>query len=150
MLDRVPGMYGSGRPEMATSIDALLMQVTSWATSRPEIRAVVLVGSQAKRNARDDSDVDLVLLSERPADLLCDRTWTSLFGVVAREATEDWGRLTSVRVWYDDGLEVEFGVTATDWASTADEGTLRVLHDGFRVLLDRDALFDPFSRVGRV
>ena len=60
---------------------------------------------------------------------------------MTREAREDWGRLISIRVWYDSGLEVEFGVAGVEWASAADEGTFAVLREGFRVLLDRDALF---------
>ena len=86
--------------------------------------------------ARLDSDVDLIVLSDQPSALLEDRAWTATFGTVTRTQVEDWGNLTSVRVWYDDGLEVEFGVCGVDWAVA--EGTDEVLRDGFKVLLDRD------------
>jgi hypothetical protein len=86
-----------------------------------------------------------VILSERPHEILNDLTWIKQFGTVVRKEIEHWGRLDSVRVWYDDGLEVEFGVTTVEWASIPDEGTLAVLNKGFRVLHDRDALFDRFK-----
>ena len=72
--------------------------------------------------------------------LLNDRAWTNDFGAVERERVEDWGPLTSVRVRYARGLEVEFGVAAVDWAIA--EGTDEVLRGGFQVLLDRDGLFE--------
>jgi predicted nucleotidyltransferase len=127
-------------------IETLLRELAAWADNRPEIRAIVLVGSQAKGTARPESDVDLVILSERPHELLNDLTWTKQFGTAVREEIEHWGRLDSVRVWYDSGLEVEFGVATGEWASIPDEGTLAVLNDGFRVLHDRDALFARFKR----
>jgi hypothetical protein len=62
---------------------------------------------------------------------------------VVKFQKEDWGRVTSLRVWYDNsGLEVEFGVTTPVWMEKPlDEGTRRVLSDGYKVLLDKDAFF---------
>jgi hypothetical protein len=122
-------------------IEDLLEKVVTWATSRHDVRAVAVVGSHARGAARPDSDVDLLLLSERPDDLVSDTTWLGAFGVMTRQAVEDWGRVTSVRAWYIDGGEVEFGVASPDWAANPDEGTRRVLRDGFRVVLDRDGAF---------
>jgi predicted nucleotidyltransferase len=101
---------------------------------------MLLVGSYARDDARPDSDVDLILLCRQPTELLNDRAWINDFGVVKRECVENWGRLTSVRVWYARGLEVEFGVSGVDWAVA--EGTDEVLRGGFQVLLDRDGLFE--------
>jgi predicted nucleotidyltransferase len=126
--------------KMAQGVAGLLERVTAWASLRPEIRALILVGSYARGAACADSDVDLVIVSERPAELLNDRAWVTAFGAIDREVTEDWGQLVSVRAWYANGPEVEFGVTGVGWAS-GDPSTLAVLEGGFRVLLDRDALF---------
>ena len=38
------------------------------------------------------------------------------FGQVEKYQTEDYGKLTSVRVWYQNGVEVEYGFTTPDWA----------------------------------
>jgi hypothetical protein len=50
--------------------------------------------------------------------------------------------VTSLRVWYADGLEVEFGIADRDWASAPlDAGTRRVLEEGLVVLFDRGSAF---------
>jgi hypothetical protein len=82
-----------------------------------------------------------MLLVQHPRLLVEDTTWLSGCGRVARVAVEDWGRVTSLRVWYAGGPEVEFGLATVDWATRPDDGTRLVLSDGVRVLLDRDAVF---------
>jgi hypothetical protein len=77
-----------------------------------------------------------VLLTTKPRGLLTELAWTTGFGAVEQTELEDWGRVTSVRVWYRSGLEVEFSVTAPEWATQPDEGTHRVVDDGLRVLWD--------------
>jgi predicted nucleotidyltransferase len=123
------------------SIQNFLNQITHWAWQQPDVQAVALVGSYARNAAGDDSDIDLVLLADEPAQYIENTGWVSQFGRVARLQIEDYGRLTSLRVWYLDGPEVEFGLTAPDWAAQPlDEGTDRVLMDGARVLFERKPL----------
>jgi predicted nucleotidyltransferase len=99
---------------------------------------VILVGSQARGTARPDSDVDLVVVTETPADLVTDPGWTEYFGAVERQAGEDWGAVRSLRLWYRDGPEVEFGIAAPEWlAEPLDPGTRDVLRAGYRMLYDR-------------
>jgi predicted nucleotidyltransferase len=119
-------------------IERFVESVLAWAATRPDVRAIALVGSHARGDARPDSDVDLLLLAERPHELARDADWVRRFGDVSRAAVEDWGRVTSLRVWYAAGPEVEFGLATPDWATAPDEGSLRVVADGFRALLDRD------------
>lgn len=122
-------------------IELLLDRMRAWAMSRADVRAVALVGSHARGTARRDSDVDLVLLTEHPHDLARNTGWVSDFGTPEKVALEDWGRVTSVRVWYHEGPEVEFGLATVAWVTEPDEGTRRVLADGYRVLVDRDGVF---------
>jgi len=113
--------------------------VTRWATGQADVRAVVLVGSHARGDARPDSDIDLVILCTDPAKYLRALTWLSTFGAVQSTEIEDWGEVQSVRAFYSDGLEVEFGLTSDDWATCSlDTGTLEVLAGGAMILLDRD------------
>lgn len=106
-----------------------------------EIAAVILVGSQAKGNATPDSDIDLVILCQRPQKNLENATWAQEFGEIERSTVEDWGKVKSLRAWFASGLEVEFGLTSEDWiAKPLDEDTRIVLRDGFKVLFDRDRL----------
>lgn len=119
--------------------DELVKAVALWAENHVDIVSVALVGSHARGNARVDSDVDLVLQCASPARYLGDLIWISEFGVAKDVSVEDYGVVQSVRVFYEDGPEVEYGITSSEWARLPlDEGTLKVLRDGVKVLLDRD------------
>jgi len=119
--------------------DELVKAVASWAENHVDIVSVALVGSHARGAARSDSDVDLVIQCASPARYLGDLTWISEFGVAKDVSVEDYGVVQSVRVFYEGGPEVEYGITSSKWATLPlDEGTLKVLRDGVKVLLDRD------------
>jgi predicted nucleotidyltransferase len=119
-------------------IDNFLSNVVQWAVSQLDILAVALIGSYARGTATPSSDVDLVLLVADPGRYLDDTMWTARFGPVEKMQVEAWGMVTSLRVWYAGGPEVEFGLTTPAWAAAPlDEGTRRVVSDGLRVLFDR-------------
>jgi len=121
------------------SVSEFLNSVTEWAQNQPSISGVALVGSHARGEARPDSDIDLVLLCADPQAFLSDASWIERFGDVETCQTEDWGMVTSVRVHYRDGLEVEFGMTTPEWAELpVDPGTKSVVLNGLRILMDRD------------
>jgi predicted nucleotidyltransferase len=122
-------------------VSSFLQQFTEWAQAQVEIHSVILVGSLARGDAKPDSDMDLMIICSEPDHFLQKITWVNEFGKPSREVTEDWGLVTSLRVWYTDGFEVEFGFTDTDWIKEPlDAGTKRVLADGFRILLDKTNL----------
>jgi predicted nucleotidyltransferase len=123
----------------AASIDPFLVELREWAARQEAISGVLLVGSHARGEARDDSDVDVVLLTPAPEQYLGDRSWVERFGSAERVVEEDWGRVTSLRVWYADRMEVEFSWTDPGWAALPpDPGTRQVVVDGARILFDRD------------
>jgi predicted nucleotidyltransferase len=116
-----------------------LEQLRAWTEPREDVRALIVVGSVARGDARPDSDVDVVLLTTHPARYLENVQWVSDFGAAPRVELEYYGKVTSVRAAYGDGLEVEFAIAAADWASAPlDAGTEAVARDGIVVLLDRD------------
>jgi predicted nucleotidyltransferase len=118
---------------------------TSWASTQPDILAVALVGSYARETAKEDSDIDLVVLANDPRRYVEDTDWLKRFGSIEKQQTEDYGKVTSLRVWYVGGREVEYGLTTSDWAQfPLDEGTQRVVEDGMRVLFEREALLSPY------
>jgi predicted nucleotidyltransferase len=122
-------------------IEPFLREVALWASARGDILAVALVGSHARGQARGDSDIDLVLLAEDPQKYLCDGEWPQQFGTVLRRQTEYYGLVTSVRVWYASGREVEFGWTSRAWAEEPlEEGTRRVIQDGMRIICERGTI----------
>jgi hypothetical protein len=86
-----------------------------------------------------------VILTSSVERYLRDRSWVSVFGESAECREEDYGKVTSVRVLYEGGLEVEYGFTTPDWVRTPiDAGTLNVIKDGMRVV------YDPQGIVGRM
>jgi predicted nucleotidyltransferase len=131
-------------------VQGFLKDFTRWARSQQDVLAAALVGSHARGSARSDSDLDLVLLSDHPEQYLADFSWTACFGTVLRQQIEDYTRLVSVRVWYDDGLEVEYGITDRDWAaSPLDEGTRRVIADGMVVLFEQGDILSRHQAMGK-
>lgn len=115
-----------------------------WSKRRKDIRAVALVGSYARETATESSDVDLIVVSENPQSYLNDNDWARVFGVVITKEIEKYGNLTSLRVWYESGLEVEYGFTTREWTKTPlDKGTKRVINDGMRVLFEKEVLLSP-------
>lgn len=112
-----------------------------WINTQSAIRAVALVGSYARGEATEASDVDLVILTEDPNEYLRDPRWAERFGYFHRMQVEDYGLVKSLRVWYQDGLEVEYGLTTRAWvALPIDERTRRVIQDGLQILLDTEGL----------
>lgn len=137
-------------PERAAAVRALLERVPRWAAGRPEVTAVGLCGSWAAARAHDDSDVDLVVLTGRRADLAADIGW--LAGLCGGPATvdrvRDWGPyLTEVRAVLADGLEVEVGLADLAWAATdpVDPGTERVVTDAWVTLYDPGDALGPLT-----
>jgi predicted nucleotidyltransferase len=115
-----------------------------WSTKRKDIRAVGLVGSYAREGMQPGSDVDLVIITEAPQKYLIQTDWTRVFGRPIAKKVEDYGRLTSLRVWYENGLEIEYGFTTREWIQTPlDEGTKQVIDDGMRVLFEKEVLLSP-------
>jgi hypothetical protein len=69
-----------------------------------------------------------------------------VFGRVIARKIEPYGRLTSLRVWYENGLEIEYGFTTREWVQTPlDEGTKRVIEGGMRVLFEKEPLLGLFE-----
>ena len=121
---------------------------TPWAADQADVQGIALVGSYARGAARDDSDVDLVLLTEQAGKYLDDMQWIERFGIVEKHQIEDYGKLISLRVWYQNDIEVEFGVTTPDWAAIPlDAGTQEVMKGGMIVLFERGNLLSRHTKM---
>src|SRR5215471_16437827 len=119
---------------------------TEWAVSQPGLLGVALVGSCARGTEHEDSDTDLVLIAKNPTWWLERNEWLSRFGAVRTIELEDYGPVQCRRVRYENGIEVEFGITTDEWLNTVpiDEGSSRVMSDGHRILDDKAGLFSTF------
>ena len=120
--------------------------VVNWASERPDIKGVAVVGSWARSEPRMDSDVDLVILTTEKAAYSASEGWAlaAVSQPVVIIRTQEWGPLTEHRIRLASGLEIEFGFAPPNWAdiNPVDPGTARVVLDGCVPLLDRDELFE--------
>jgi uncharacterized protein len=128
--------------ERAEEVRAALERLAAWARGRRDVRALALVGSWARGTARQDSDVDVILLTDAPAHFLDRDDWLAAAGGERMVRTAAWGAITERRFAVPGGLEVELGIGTPAWASVAplDAGTRRVVRDGMRPLHDPDGL----------
>ena len=99
---------------MKEIVNIFLTKVVTWASKQDSILGVSLVGSYARGQARLDSDVDLVILSNKPTKLLFENQWLSEFGIPINNRYGDYGLVQSKHVLYEDGLKVEYGITTLE------------------------------------
>lgn len=137
------GVVGSGR---IAEVEELLAKVTDWASHRPDVVGLALVGSWASSRARPDSD-DLILLSEQPALYIENESWITDLPDARLLATRSWGKVTERRLRLPSTLEVEVGIADYSWAgiNPVDQGTARVVRDGLRILYDPDGLLNRLA-----
>ena len=123
------------------TVAEMIEAVRAWAERRPDIRAVAVVGSHARDEARTDSDLDIILLARDPTRYLRQTSWVSTIGDALESSLEDWERVQSLRVRFRDAPEVEFSFAGLEWAALpTDSGTSRVIREGCRTLIDHDGL----------
>jgi len=135
----------------ASEVERLLKSVPPWAQSRPDIKAVALVGSWARGAPRDDSDLDLVVITTDASLYVASEDWASGLGITRFIKTAAWGALLERRGTTQSGLEVEFGITSPDWARVdpIDPGTLEVVNGAMREIYDPNQLLALLARRAR-
>src|SRR3954469_1894345 len=118
----------------AVATGALLDRLTNWAAEQPDVHGLALVGSHARGQARPDSDLDLVLITEDGERYVLRDDWAP--GRVV--ATRRLGVVTERRIALPSGLELDVAIAPPAWAETkrVDGGTRRVVSDGMRILHD--------------
>lgn len=120
---------------MTNFVDELSNLISLWVENKPDIFGIALVGSHARNEARVDSDIDLTILCKEPNVYLNNVSWLNYFGKVKAYKFENWGKVTSVRVFYEPNIEVEFGLTTVEWATIPlDIGTKKVVSDGVKII----------------
>ncbi|HKB20748.1 MAG TPA: aminoglycoside 6-adenylyltransferase [Gaiellaceae bacterium] len=138
---------------MEAHVARFLDDVSRWAAEQPDVRAAVLLGSQARVDAPADpaSDVDVALFVDDPAAYLDDAAWIGQFGAPLlsfREPTPVGG-FEERRVLFRDGLEVDFTVVPAFVAAEIPPEADAVFARGFRVLY-ADGLDFPVRQPTRI
>ena len=135
-----------------TRTDLLLAAVADWARETDDVRAVVLVGSHARRDTPADrwSDLDLLLFVDDSDRYAADAAWVARFGDPVLTFLEQTSVAERVerRVLYDDGVDVDFplldAATVREVAAVPRVGT--VLSRGYRVLHDEIGVADVLAQ----
>lgn len=123
-------------------IDIFLKDIKKWAKKEELIESIIVVGSYARGTYKVTSDIDLIIITSDKEKMLKNQTFINLFGEIKKSQIEYYGACTSIRVWYKDGKEVEFGIVSTSWREKPlDKGTIKVLSDGFKVVIDKKGYF---------
>ncbi len=135
-----------------TRTDLMTAAVVDWASEREDIRALLVVGSQARAKVPADrwSDLDIVLIVDDPEPYAEDPSWVREFGQPVLTFLED----TPVgqrerRVLYETGEDVDFPlfpVTALELLEQS-ENAANLLARGYRVLIDKIDLAERLARV---
>jgi hypothetical protein len=128
--------------------NAIVSAVTGWAIKRGDMRAMALVGSWARGNPREASDIDLLLLSDHQDEYRRRRKWLAEIEFKAAgyqlRSSDDvaYGVVWSRHVHLLPAAEVELTFAECSWARTdpIDVGTRRVINDAFQIIFDKDGI----------
>jgi predicted nucleotidyltransferase len=128
--------------EIKKKADLLLENFKEWSEQQTYIKGVAVVGSFARGDYHSNSDVDLTIISTNK-DLTLNIIKNEFnFDNIESSTLEEWGILTSLRIFYGNGLEVEYGVVTDRWVKEPlDEGTKNVVKNGFKVIAEKEDIF---------
>ena len=134
-----------------TRRELLMASIADWARERDDLRAAIVVGSQARTEVPSDawSDLDVGLFVDDPSRLADDETWVETFGrpVLTFLEPTAFGNRVERRVLYETGEDVDFPLieapTWREFASTPEART--VLARGYRILYDELGIGDALT-----
>lgn len=120
-----------------------ISKLKEYAENTSRIESILIVGSYARGTNKENSDLDIVIITSNKSDMITNQDFTQEFGEVCKQQTEYYGACTSIRVWYSDGKEVEFGIVEPSWVTIPlDTGTYQVLSDGYKLIVDKKRYFE--------
>jgi aminoglycoside 6-adenylyltransferase len=131
--------------DSATAIQQLKDRVVTWAESQPEICAILVIGSRARRDFPADewSDLDLMVFATDSQRYLTGDDWLQDIGQVWLNFPHQTGSGHQERlVHFDGGGKVDFVFCSVDdLRGMVESGELwGIYHRGYYVLVDKDEL----------
>ncbi len=124
-------------------LDQILNLVVEFAHSRDDVLAVGLCGSWARGDAGLESDIDLSIIVEDKMKFKS-TGWVEEFPFFKIQDSLKSFRDEIYRVTWSrhailgSGIEIEFGFAHTSWTDidNLDEGTKKVVSDGYKIIYD--------------
>lgn len=130
--------------------EKFIRNVEEWSKREPHIESVIVVGSYARGTNKDTSDIDLCIITSNKEAMVENQDFVKVFGDIEKKQTEYYGACTSIRVWYKDGREIEFGIVEPSWIEIPlDAGTYKVLSNGYKVITDKKHYFSNLDILKR-
>jgi hypothetical protein len=128
--------------------NAILSAIADWGLGREDIRAMALIGSWARGSPYQDSDIDMLLLSDRADEYRRRREWLTeidLEGAGYRIVSIDdasYGVVWSRHIDLLPAAKAELTFAPCSWArkDPLDAGTRSVVRDAFRIIFDKDGV----------
>jgi aminoglycoside 6-adenylyltransferase len=136
-----------------TRMELIAAAVADWARERDDVRAALVVGSQARTDVPADrwSDLDVVLFVDDPRRLADDATWVEEFGTPVLTFLEltGFGNRVERRVLYESGEDVDFPlIEASAWREVESMPEARLLlARGCRVLYDELGIREALAEI---
>ena len=136
-------------PQTAGRYDPIIERFCAWAQAQDDIRVAIIIGSQARANRPADrwSDLDMIVVVERPERYLAETDWLNEIGTprltfIERQAVGD-GR--ERRVIFDPDLDVDFSMVPAEGIQRILENGLppelvAIFRRGYRVVMDKDGI----------
>jgi aminoglycoside 6-adenylyltransferase len=124
--------------------EELLEKFILWAGSNQNIRLTIVIGSQARKTCPADewSDLDLVIVTNNPDEILLSNDWLCNIGIskITYLGNTPLGNSKMRRVLFDNGLDIDFAVFSCQRFKEIFNRPeiLTQLHRGMRILLDKD------------
>ena len=131
--------------DSVTAMQQLEDRIIAWAESQPEVRAILVIGSRARRDLTADewSDLDLIVFATDSERYLAGDEWLHDIGQVWLNLPHQTGGGHQERlVHFDGGCKVDFVFFAVDdLRRMVESGKLGdIYHRGYYVLVDKDEL----------
>ncbi len=116
--------------------------------NHPEIIASALIGSRARGTEREDSDYDLIILTDNVDVFFNDNRWAKRFHRWRESKTEESPQSKTLRSFYKNGDVFEFNFVPSSWAQTAPlkEETRRIVEDGMKILHDPNGILEKLQK----
>jgi hypothetical protein len=126
--------------------NAIVRMVADWAVDHEDIRALALIGAWARGDPHEESDIDLLLLSDRAAEYRLRGEWLAEISFESAGhrilSIEDasYGVAWSRHIILMPAAKVELTFAKCSWARTdpVDPGTQTVVKDAFEIIFDKD------------
>ncbi len=137
-------------PPSNTSVVELLNRFVLWAEAQGDIRALLLIGSRARKDQPADawSDVDLIVAAQNPQPYLEHTTWLEDIGHVwVTHVEPTLAGATERRVLFEGGVDFDLVFVAESMFSRLlqNDDVAQIVRRGIRILVDKDRVMSRIT-----